>query len=303
MGPERTRDCGLIREVLAERPDAWKRFVARVSDKVWVACTLVTSTETETEAAFKDSMEALRADGFRRLRPYDGSSTLDTFITLLAREFLSERLIRLIGEPGDAGWKSFEAFFGVDIRRIIRRRLPAVDGDHLRQDCYQEICFALLSDGYRRIKAYQGAGSFTGFVLHTVDRLLIDYIRQEISGRSRTGEGDRSPMRTALPLEAAGDVAMDGPTPEDALLAAERERILSLAADVLRKSTASLNDAERLYVRIALGSGEPVPAREVARLMRRPVAEIYKLKQRVMANLRETMAEHPAVKTWRSSVL
>jgi RNA polymerase primary sigma factor len=37
--------------------------------------------------------------------------------------------------------------------------------------------------------------------------------------------------------------------------------------------------------------------------MRRPVEEVYKLKQRVMARLRETMAEHPAVKTWRSSVL
>lgn len=303
MGPDRTRDYKLIRDVLAERPGAWSSFVTRVSDKAWAACSMLTTNELQTEAAFADTMEAFRADSFRRLRTYNGASTLDTFITLLTREFLSERLIRIIGEPGDAGWKAFEAFFGADIRRIIRRRLPASDCEHVRQDCYQEICFALLADGYRRIKAYQGIGSFTGFVLHSVDRLLIDYIRQEISGRSRTDKGDRSPMRTALPLEAASEVAMDGPTPEDQLLANEGERILSLAADVLRKSTAALSDPERLYVRIALGSGDPVPAREVARLMRRPVEEVYKLKQRVMARLRETMAEHPAVKTWRSSVL
>ncbi len=71
MGPERTRDYGLIREVLAERPDAWKRFVMRVSDKVWSACTLLTSSDAEREAAFNEALNALRADGFRRLRPYD----------------------------------------------------------------------------------------------------------------------------------------------------------------------------------------------------------------------------------------
>ena len=36
--------------------------------------------------------------------------------------------------------------------------------------------------------------------------------------------------------------------------------------------------------------------------MRRPVEEVYKLKQRVMARLRDTLDRHPAVKMWKASV-
>ena len=36
--------------------------------------------------------------------------------------------------------------------------------------------------------------------------------------------------------------------------------------------------------------------------MRRPVEEVYKLKQRVMTRLRDSLEKNPSVKLWRASV-
>ena len=71
---------------------------------------------------------------------------------------------------------------------------------------------------------------------------------------------------------------------------------------VLERAVAGFPAEERLYLTVALGGAEPRPSREIARLMRRPVEDIYKLKQRVMNRLRDTLASDDAVKIWRASV-
>ena len=71
---------------------------------------------------------------------------------------------------------------------------------------------------------------------------------------------------------------------------------------MLRDVAATLSEEERLYIEIALGGAEPLPAREVALLMRRPVEEVYKLKQRVLKHLKEALEDHEAIKKWRTSV-
>ncbi|MDO8607734.1 MAG: sigma-70 family RNA polymerase sigma factor [Phaeospirillum sp.] len=239
-------------------------------------------------------MEALRADGFRRLRAYNGSSRIETFVALVTRDVLAERLLRLFqAHSATDGWTAFERFFAADINRIINRRLPGADRADLRQDAYQDICVALIADDYRRLKAYRGIGSFTGFVLHMVDRLLIDFIRSTMPLGRQRAEAQTTEWE---------DIPSDQPSPEDALLEQEGERLLSLASEVLREAAAALSETERLYLHIALGSGEPIPAREAARQMQRPVEEVYKLKQRVMTRLRETLDKHPAVKMWKASV-
>jgi RNA polymerase primary sigma factor len=53
----------------------------------------------------------------------------------------------------------------------------------LRRDLYQDVCLALVENDYHRLKAYKGSGSFGGFVLQTVDRLLIDLIRKFVPRR------------------------------------------------------------------------------------------------------------------------
>ncbi len=293
------QDNALVRDVLAAKPEAWNRLVHRVADTVWTACLLLTGDDKNARSAFTEVMCALRADGFRRLRHYNGSSRIETFIALVARDVLADRLLRLFqAHSASDGWSAFEQFFGTDINRIINRRLPGADRADIRQDAYQDICVALIADDYRRLKAYRGIGSFTGFVLHMVDRLLIDFIRSTMPLRQQRAEA--AAITTAVPEWE--DIPSDQPSPEDALLEQEGDRLLSLASEVLREAAAALSETERLYLHIALSSGEPIPAREVAHLMRRPVEEVYKLKQRVMTRLRETLDKHPAVKMWKASV-
>ena len=294
MGVNTAQDRDLVRSVLEAKPQAWDRLVRRIANTVWAACRLLSRDDAEARAAFSDVVEALRADGFRRLRAYNGSSRIETFVALVAREVLAERLLRLFQvESGDNGWTAFERYFAADINRIITRRLPGTGRADIRQDAYQDICVALIADDYRRLKAYRGIGSFTGFVMQTVDRLLIDFIRHAMP---------RGRQRAEVPAPEWEAIPSDQPSPEESLLDREGDRLLSLAAEVLRESAAAFSETERLYLHIALGSGEPIPAREVARLMRRPVEEVYKLKQRVMTRLRETLDQHPAVKMWKASV-
>jgi RNA polymerase sigma factor (sigma-70 family) len=288
----------LVRDVLDAKPQAWDRLVRRVADTVWTACRLLTDDEDGARDAFTEVIDALRADGFRRLRPYDGSSRIETFVTLIVRDIFAQRLLRLFPPSSDIdGWTAFERFFGTDIARIIARRLPGTDREEIRRDAFQEICVALIADDCRRLKAYRGIGSFSGFVLHMVDRLLIDFIRKALPRHSF----ETAPSRSATTTEWE-DIPSDGPSPEAALLAQEDERLLSVATEVLLQAAENLSATEQLYLRIALSSVEPMPARDVARLMGRPVEEVYKLKQRVLSRLHETLEKHPAIKKWRASV-
>ena len=292
MSSHNASDRILVRYVVEAKPKAWDQFVHRVADAVWTACRLLTRDEPEARETFAAVVEGLRADGFRRLRAYDGSSRLETYVALVARDILAERLLRLF-QSGTDGWNAFERFFGADITRIIGRRLPGGEREDLRRDAYQEICIALIADDFRRLKAYRGIGSFTGFVLHMVDRLLIDVIRRTVSGRK---------MEAATSLPEWEEIPCDRPSPELAIQDREDEHLLSKASEVLRHAAENLSATERLYLQIVLGSGETIPARDVARLMCSPVEEIYKLKQRVMSQLRGALEKHPAVKLWRASV-
>lgn len=266
---------------------------------VWTSCTLLCRGDEEAREAFAEVFEALKADGFRRLRRFDGSGSIPTFVALTAREILAERLMRMFADGLlDQAWTAFERFFKRDIDRILRRRMPGADFEDTRRDAYQEISLALIADGCRRIRCYGGSGSFTGFILQTVDRLAIDHIRRT-SSRHRN---DAEPRMLAVSLDEAGDLPSEDVTPEAMLIEGEDERALEAVAQVLRDAAGSLSDTERLYVNVALGSGAPLPAREVARLMGRPVEEVYKLKQRVMGRLKATLEKNPAVKLWRASV-
>ncbi|WP_237051590.1 sigma-70 family RNA polymerase sigma factor [Magnetospirillum sp. ME-1] len=352
-----------MRAVVDGDPQAWERLARRIGDTVWTACRLLIPVEAEAREAFAEVIAALRADGFGRLRAYGGNSRIETFIALVARDILAQRLLRLFqAEDRDRAWAAFEAFFKSDIRRIVANRLPGPEREDMRNDAYQDICLALIAEDCRRLKAYTGAGSFSGFVLHAVDRLLIDFIRRHLPRRrlpaaiARLGPLDQAvfryvhweriaPQPAALlsmaardfdPAPSPADIAQalervakalpdgyepgvagsapvslgdwgearpdDGPTPEQAVLAAEETRLLTLASDALRSASKGLKNEERLYLMIALGHGQPLTAREVAHRMRRPVEEVYKLKQRVMARLRKAIEDHPAVKQWLASV-
>jgi RNA polymerase primary sigma factor len=147
------------------------------ADLVWTACVRVTRDRAETEAAFRDVMASLRASGFARLKGYDGRARLRVYIALVVRDLLSERVVKLLALDADRGWGAFEAFFSDDIRRMILRMLPGADHHQNRQDAYQSVCEALLKNDLQRLRAYSGRGSPSGFILHIIENLIIDYVR------------------------------------------------------------------------------------------------------------------------------
>ena len=362
-------DHALVRAALGGDKKAVEQFLRAVADTVWAACRLLTRQEAEAGDAFMAVNAALRKDSFQRLRAYDGRSRINTFVALIAREVLAQRLLQQLHEDSSRGWSAFERFFEADIKRLILRRMPGESYQDARADGYQEVCVALIDNDYHRLKAYSGTGSFAGFVLHMVDRLIIDFIRsfsarrrapaaiarlpaleQEIfklvywEGVAPQAEVLGPPLARRLAARPAADEiaaaldrvrrhtppdygpspgalarmvslsetpeiidkpSADGPmvqSPEDIVLERERESLFGSAAKALREVAETLPVTERLYLQIALGGPEPLPAREVARLMQRPVEEIHRLRPRVLKLLKDALESRGEVKTWRASV-
>ena len=352
-----SRERDRLKAAAGGDPNATAEVVRSISSVVWKACRLFSKEEEQARETFLEMLAALSADRFARLCGYDGRSTLETFIALAVRELMAERMLRLINSDPERGWRAFEQLFKGDIERLIRRRLLKTASQDER-DAYQEISLALIEGGYRRLKAYQGQGSFAGFVLKSVDRILIDRLRRETSRRrlpavvqgmalldqevfklivwrglperpellapqlaarlgaapefadvaaailrirSLTAHG-AVPVRL-VSLDQLEDIEIPGAySPEDDLLRSEEEEQTAAALDVLMKAAESLAEPERLYLTIALSASEPPPSREIARLMRLPVEDIYKLKQRVLDRLRAIVTKESAIKNWRVSV-
>ncbi len=78
---------------------------------MWTACQRVTRSEAETEEAFREVMAALRADGFARLKGYDGRARVRVYVALVVRDLLLERILSLLALDAERGWRAFEAFF------------------------------------------------------------------------------------------------------------------------------------------------------------------------------------------------
>jgi DNA-directed RNA polymerase specialized sigma24 family protein len=273
------------------------QFVKEIALTVWGACALLTADEAQTREAFVEIMALLKANNFARFDAYTGRGPLETFVALNVRDLLATRMLRLLHEDRQKGWRAFEGLFKADLVRLIHRRMRGAAHEDSRREAYQQISLAMVEEDYRRLSAYGGNGSFAGFVLRTADRLLIDFLR---ASQSR-----RRPY--ALRLAASEAELREIPdaletSPERQLVQAEEDAQLAGALDVLMRAMDSLPDAERLYLQIVLSLARPPRSREIAQLMHRPVEDIYKLKQRVLKHLRDLIAEESAVKTWRASV-
>ena len=167
------------------------------------------------EAAFIRVVEALKADGWRRLAAYQGRSSLSGFLALVARAVLIEDLAEAFAQTPAQAWPRFQRLFARDIRRRIVRRFPRADAAG-RDDLYQEICLKLLEDDFDRIRKFHGRGNFEGFVLVTVDRLLIDQLRKEARRRRLPAAVEAMPsLEQAVFVEVAWK---DSPSDPDVLL-------------------------------------------------------------------------------------
>ena len=99
------------------------------------------------------------------------------YVALVARDLLSERVVKLMAIDVSRGWHAFESFFADEIRRLILRMLPGSAHRQDREDAYQSVCEALLKNDLQRLRAYSGRGSPSGFILQVIENLLIDYVR------------------------------------------------------------------------------------------------------------------------------
>jgi RNA polymerase primary sigma factor len=173
----------LVKAVVAGDAGAAERFLNAVSDTLWSAVVRLEGDGADGEAAFFGVIDALKAGGYERLKAYDGRSRLSTYLTISVRDILADRLARSFVEAPRRSWGRFERFFGLDIRRRIVQRFPREGNSGQRDDAYQEICLKLIEDDYRRIRAYDGLGSFTGYILTVAERILIDLVRRDAPRR------------------------------------------------------------------------------------------------------------------------
>lgn len=226
----------LVAAALRGEASATAALTRAAADVVWTACVRITRDRAETEATFRDVTTSLKADRFARLKGYDGRARLRVYVALVVRDLLSERVVRLLALDADRGWRAFEAFFSDDMRRIILRMLPGHDHQQNREDAYQSVCEALLKNDMQRLRAYSGRGSPSGFILHVIENLVIDYVRTIVPRRrlpaavQRLAELDQAVFRllywdrlapdvsVLLPRVAGGDPSLTAAAVADAIL-------------------------------------------------------------------------------------
>jgi RNA polymerase primary sigma factor len=151
-------EFALVRAVVAGDAAAASRFVASASAPLWSAVTRLEGGDTNGEAAFLHVVATLKADGFTRLKAFDGRARLSTFLALIARDILAERLAARVKAAPQEEWPHFIRFFNDDMRRRVRQHFPR--DASAQDDAYQELCLKLVEDDFRRIRAYGAQGSF-----------------------------------------------------------------------------------------------------------------------------------------------
>jgi RNA polymerase primary sigma factor len=174
-------ELALVKAVVAGDAGAAEQFLQAVSATLWSAVVNLEGDGADGEAAFLHVLDALKAGGYERLRAFDGRSRLATYLTISVRDILADRLARSFVDAPRRSWTRFERFFGSDIRRRITQRFPREVSQ--RDDAYQEICLKFIEDDYRRIRGYDGLGSFTGYILTVAERILIDLVRRDAPRR------------------------------------------------------------------------------------------------------------------------
>src|SRR5215510_13287431 len=207
----------LVNAALSGEAAAASNFVERMSGTLWSAVAKLEGDGPEGEAAFLHVIASLKADDYARLKEFDGRARLPTYLSLVARDILADGLASGFSESPHETWNRFVRFFEADIRSRVAQQLPRNIGKAAREDAYQEVCLKLIENDFRRIRCYRGRGSFTGYVLTVVDRILIDLIRRHAPRRRLPAAIARS---TPLDQAVYAAVVWDGCQPDAERLAA-----------------------------------------------------------------------------------
>ncbi len=216
---------------------------------------------------------------------------------------LADRLAKRFVEAPREAWMRFELFFGEDIRRRILRRFPREARSAAGDDLYQDVCLKLIEDDYRRVRSYDGRGSFSGYILTVVERVLIDLMRRDAPRRRLPAAIARL---SALDQEVYAAIAWEKCPPEVERLAAALRGRLESAPDAaaLREALARVAEAagrDAGPVRtetVSLAVGEDGEELEVADSGPTPeeqmlLGEEERARSRLIAAVREAAAALP----------
>jgi RNA polymerase primary sigma factor len=350
-------EASLVSAVIRGETGAWEGLLDRIGSPLYGLCADLFG-ERDAEGEYLAILGQLRTNDFAWLRAWDGRSRLLTYLTLKLGDFFSRRLVALFESDAERAWGLFERLYARDVQRGIARRFSGDRGIHA--DVYQEICLRLCESEYRRIRQYDGRGSFTGYIRRVVHRLCEDLFRkmkgrrrlplpvqdlplldqevfelvywhgcaptdvferlrqsrsltctraqvEEATARVEAALGGKgkppsvSPRIQEVPLirpledgvTAERDIPDPAPSPEMALLDAEEQGTNKARLTVILAAIERLPSDAQLYIRLRFLEDPPKRPREIARLMGRTEAEIYRLGEQVLIGLRTVCARQP----------
>ena len=232
-------DLELLRAVFACKQGAWELFVRQCQTDVYAACCIAFPT-AQAKDEYVRAVAQLRANDFALLRPFDGRATLSGYLRLVLRDILCQRVARLLADEPDRGWRAFEHFFKRDIARIIGRYFPGAAETERDRDLYHDVVTALIDNGYRRILAYDGQGSFGGYVLRIVTNLCIDMLRKDMPRRRLPAAIKRLPP---LEQEVFRQLYWEGCPPEQVAAAVRRQGIAVDGGDAIASAVQAVRAA------------------------------------------------------------
>jgi RNA polymerase primary sigma factor len=200
---EHSAERALVAGVMAGEAVAVSRFLNIATDSVWASVVYFVGGAKAGEDAFLMVLAALKANRFERLRAWDGRGRLATFLTIVTRRVLIEDFPKTFALDRDRAWARFDRLFEKSIRCQIAQTFPRADSWR-RDDLFNDVVARLLEGDSKRLRAYDGQGSFGGFLRTVVGNLLTDMQREEAPRRRLPAAVAEMPLLQQLIFQAAG---------------------------------------------------------------------------------------------------
>ncbi len=257
----------------AEAPErAWRRFERLFGQDIRrrIRRRFPRADEAQTEDLYQEVCLKLVENDYRRIRGYSGKGSFGGYVAAIVERLLLDMLRR----------------------EAPRRRLPAEveRASPLHQAVFQAVAWAGIRADAASLRQALG-GRFEGEVAAAQLESCLHDLAQSIAA-ARTAAWSARPV--SLDEARQGDVALppdETANAEQRLMAEEADRAQAAFIDRVRQEARALSADDRRYLQVVLEAPEVLAPREIARLLGRPVEEVYRLRQRMHRWLRELAAQ------------
>jgi RNA polymerase sigma factor (sigma-70 family) len=186
----------------------------------------------------------------------------------------SSLLLRLRDSRDERAWYEFVEIYGPLLHRLARKRgLQEADASDLAQEVYRTVARAIERGDYDPDK-----GSFRGWLFKIARNLMINLLISQSRHPKGTGDSEMVALLEAQPAPH---------TEESALIDSEYKlRLLQWASERVRGEF-----SETTWAAFWRTGVEGARAKEVAEAIGLTPGAVYRCKSRVMARIREEIAE------------